>query len=230
LHVAIEEGSGRAEAKLEGRSNFSIVERSMPIVAVSSEEKGAVGNLSLKLIPGNNNILINTNPFLETDLQYAVNTAVTYAKLHAPGYQYDRDFIFDFKEKEAQLIGGGSAGAAAAILTIATLDGKALKKEAVITGTINPDGTVGKVGDVLEKAKAVSDAGYKYFLVPKGQARITYYERQAERQPSSFGFDIIRTRYVPKTLDLRETAREEWGLNMVEVSSIDEALPYFIAS
>jgi len=33
---------------------------------------------------------------------------------------------------------------------------------------------------------------------------------------------------VPKTLNLSRVAKEELGLNVVEVSNVDEALHYFI--
>ncbi len=207
-------------------ATYSIVEKSIPIVAVSSDGEGVVGSVTLKLIPGNNNVLINTNPFLETDLQYSANKAVAVAKLRTE-YNYDKDFIFDFKSGGAQLIGGGSAGSAMTILTMASLEGKKLRNDTVITGTINTDGTIGMVGGIMEKAKAVADAGYKYFLVPEGQATVTYYEREVTREPFGFGFTILNTRYVPKTIDLKKVAREEWGLNIVEVSTIDEAYDFF---
>lgn len=203
------------------------IERSIPIVAVSSRGKGVVGNLTVKLIPGNNQVLINTNPFLETDIQYSVNKAVTVAKLKS-NYTFDRDFLFDFKAGNAELVGGESAGAAITIATIAALQNKTLKKDAVITGTIDVDGSIGRVGGIIEKAKAVADAHYKYFLVPKGQSNITYYERVITKEPVGFGFEILNTRYIPKTIDLKEIAKKEWGLEIIEVSTIDEALPYFI--
>jgi predicted S18 family serine protease len=217
------------ETEVQG-SSFITTEEYMPIVAVSDDEEGMVDKMRLKLIPGGNDILINTNPFLEPDVQYAVKTAVTYAISRIPDYRYDRDFIFDFNATEAQLIGGESAGAAATILSIAALENKGIKKDAVITGTINPDGSIGRIGSVLEKAKAVSDAGYEYFLVPEGQSKITYYERQVQRQSTDFGFDILRSKYVPKTLDLAKEAKDAWGLNVVEVKTIDDALPYFISN
>ncbi len=206
---------------------FSIVEKEIPIVAVSNTGEGIVGNLKIKLIPGNNNVLINTNPFLDTDIQYSVNKAVAVAKLRS-GYDFDRDFLFDFKSGNARLIGGESAGAAITIATIAALQNADIKNDSVITGTINPDGTIGKVGGMLEKAKAVADAGYKHFLVPKGQSSVTYYEKQVTREPFGFGFEILNTRYVPKTMDLKETAKQEWGLDIIEISDIEEAIPYFL--
>jgi len=205
--------------------NF-ISEKSIPIVAVSSDGRGIVGNLTVKLIPGNNNVLINTNPFLETDIQYSVNKAVAVAKMKSE-YNYNKDFIFDFNAGNAQLIGGGSADAATTIATMAALQNKTIKNDAVITGVINTDGTIGRVGGVMEKAKAVADAGYKYFLVPEGQSKFTYYEREITKEPVGPYFEILNTKYVPKTIDLKKVAKEEWNLTVVEVSNIDEALPYF---
>ncbi len=205
---------------------FKPVELSIPIVAVSTDGEGVVGNLTLKLIPGNNNVFVDTNPFVDFDIQYSVNTAVTYAKLFVKNYNFDKDFVFSYKVP-ARVVGGPSAGAATAILTIAALEGKRLKPGVAITGTINPDGSIGPVGGILEKAKAVADAGFEVFLVPKGQSVITYYERVTEKH-SLYGFDILSTRYVPKTLDLKQAAKKEWGLTIIEVSNVSEALKYFI--
>mgnify|MGYP001583747737 FL=1 len=170
--------------------------------------------------------MINTNPFLETDLQYSVNTAVTVAKLNSK-YNYDRDFIFNYKAAQANLLGGESAGAATTILTIAAIEDMNLRNDVLMTGTINPDGTIGNVGGLLEKAKAVADSGFKYFLILKGQARMTYYERQITKETGE-GFSIYNTRFVPKTIDLKKIARDEWNLNVIEVSNVKEALDYFI--
>jgi len=220
---------GTAAQNETSRIDFAAAEKHLPIVAISSRETGLVENMTLRLIPGSNDILINTNPFLEPDLQFAVKTAVNYAISRSPDYQFDRDFIFNFGPTEAQLIGGESAGAAAALLAIASLENKELRTDAVITGTVNGDGTIGEISGVLEKAKAVSDAGYKFFLVPVGQSKITYYERQVQRQSTDFGFDILKSRYVPRTLNLSKAAKDEWGLNVIEVSTVEGAMPYFIA-
>jgi len=198
-------------------------ERTIPVVAVSNEGEGVVGDLTVKLIPGNNNVLVNTNPFLDTDIQYSANKAVAVAKQKAD-YGFDRDFLFDYEAGSAQLIGGESAGVATAVATIAALENKTIRKDTTITGTIEADGTIGEIGGVIEKAKAVSDAGYKRFIVPRGQSNVTYYERQVSEEPTRFGFTILNTRYLPKTLDLRAEAKKEWNLDIIEVSTIDEAL------
>ncbi|MBW2988472.1 hypothetical protein KY318_03090 [Candidatus Woesearchaeota archaeon] len=200
----------------------------VPIVAVNQYEgKGVVGNLTLRLIPGNSNVLIDTNPFVDTGLQYSANLAVTVAKLKTKNYAPNYDFILSY-EVPAQVVGGESAGAATTIATIAALEGKRIKQGVLITGTINQDGSIGRVGGILEKAKAAAESGYKLFLVPKGQSTITYYERVIEPHSFGFGFVLYNNRYVPKTIDLAEVAKEEWGLEIKEVGTIEEALAYMV--
>jgi hypothetical protein len=49
-----------------------------------------------------------------------------------------------------------------------------------------------------------------------------------QRRSTDLGFDILRSKYIPRSLDLSKAAKDEWGLNIVEVSDVDDALPYFI--
>ncbi|MEM4260145.1 MAG: S16 family serine protease [Candidatus Woesearchaeota archaeon] len=214
--------------------NLSIIEQNkliskkIPILAVSSvTDKGVVGELTVKLIPGNSNILINTNPFLETDLQYSANTAISVAKLKTGNYANNKDFILTYNI-DSDVIGGESAGAATAIAAIAALEEKNIKDKIAITGSINYDGSIGMVGGILEKAKAAADAGYEKLLVPKGQTKIRYYEKVVEEEPFGFGFKILNTYYVPKIVDIKEEAKKEWGIELVEVSTIEEVISYLI--
>ena len=224
---ALEITPAPVQAPVKNTGTFTPIVRSISLAAVSSTNEGIVGNLSVKLMPGNNNVLIDTNPFLDTEIQYSANKAVAVAKLHSP-YDFDKDFIFDYKAGDTLLLGGESAGAATTIAVIAALQGKELKRDAVITGTINVDGSIGRVGGVLEKASAVANASYKYFLVPKGEGNLIYYEPVLTREDTGLGFDIMNTRYIPREINVIETAKEEWGLEVIEVSTIEEALPYFI--
>ena len=73
---------------------------------------------------------------------------------------------------EAEGFEGGSGGLA---LTLGLLDvltpGELTGRNRIaVTGTMEIDGTVGKVGGVTEKATAARRAGARYFLVPSGQA------------------------------------------------------------
>jgi uncharacterized protein len=209
-------------------SKNNIITKSIPIVAVNQfEDKGVLGNLTVKLIPGNSNVLIDTNPFLEPDLQYSANIAVTVAKLKTNNYASNKDFILSYNIL-SNVVGGQSAGAATTIATIAALENKKIKDNVIITGTINQDGTIGKVGGILEKAKVVADAKYKLFLVPKGQTKIKYYEKVIEKEPFGFGFVLYNRRYIPKVIDIKEEIKKEWGLEIKEVSTIEEAMEYML--
>jgi predicted S18 family serine protease len=205
--------------------NFTI-RKEIPIVAVSGDGRGILSSLSMEMAPGNDQVLVATQPFLEPDLQHSLNEAVDYAK-RITGYSNGMDFIYNYKINTT-LIGGGSAGASAAIVTIAGIENKTLKEDAVITGTINYDGSIGVVGGIQEKAQAVADAGYSYFLVPEGQATQTTYEREIVTREPFPGFILRSSRYVAKTVNLADVAHTQWGLTIVEVGTLEEALPYFI--
>ena len=65
-------------------------------------------------------------------------------------------------------IDGPSGGAALTLGTIAAIRGDAVRPRVVMTGTIAPDGTIGRVGLVPEKARAAAREGYRLFLIPVG--------------------------------------------------------------
>lgn len=202
------------------------ITRIIGIVAVTNDNRGIVENVSIRLIPGSNDVLINTNPFLEPDIQYSAQLAVNYAMLKTK-LGKDVDYIFDFNAGEAQLIGGGSAGGAMTVMTIAALQNEELRDDVIMTGTIEQDGTIGKVSGLIEKAQAAGEEGYRYFLVPEGQSTATYYERQLTEKTIR-GFTFYRTIYVPKVVDLKELAMQDYNMTVVEVHDIDDALKYFL--
>ena len=65
-------------------------------------------------------------------------------------------------------IDGPSGGAALTLGTIAAIRGDAVKPRVLMTGTIAPDGTVGRVGLVPQKVRAAAREGYRLFLIPVG--------------------------------------------------------------
>jgi len=64
---------------------------------------------------------------------------------------------------------GSSAGAAMAVGFIALFKGEAINRGVALTGTINPDGTVGPVGSIPDKVRAATREGYRTILIPAGQ-------------------------------------------------------------
>ena len=148
------------------------------IVAVaSSGEKGVTSKAVIEITDGQGRVLFKLNPFVEPDTQFSAETAVKVAELVTSTSLANRDVIFEIKESPAGLIGGPSAGAAMTIAVIAAIQGKQVRTDAAITGTINEDRSIGQVGGIIEKASA-AEQGLKLFIIPKGQAKLVYYERQ----------------------------------------------------
>ncbi len=66
-------------------------------------------------------------------------------------------------------VDGPSAGGLFAVAIMAALAGETLATEATMTGSINPDGTIGPVGGVAAKLKAAIKMGKSRFCYPVGQ-------------------------------------------------------------
>jgi hypothetical protein len=66
-------------------------------------------------------------------------------------------------------IDGPSAGGLMTIGVLAALRGDTLRDDAAMTGTINPDGTIGPVGGIYYKLEGASKAGKKLVLIPVGR-------------------------------------------------------------
>jgi hypothetical protein len=79
------------------------------------------------------------------------------------------EVTFDVKGE----IDGPSAGALMTVGTMALIRGDKIKKDIAMTGTVNPDGTVGPVGSIPFKIVGAGEAGYKRVLVPAGQRNFT---------------------------------------------------------
>jgi len=105
------------------------------------------------------------------------------------------------------------------------LQGKELRRDVIITGTIQSDATIGKVGGIIEKAVAAAKSGASLFLVPQGQSIVTIY---VEEETRIGPFRIIR--YKPETVNVQEYLEKQgYNIQIIEVSNIFEALEYFKA-
>lgn len=79
------------------------------------------------------------------------------------------EVTFDVKGE----IDGPSAGALLTVGTLALIRGDKIQKDIAMTGTINPDGTVGPVGSIPFKIEGAGKEGYKRVLIPAGQRNFT---------------------------------------------------------
>ncbi|MEA2033645.1 MAG: S16 family serine protease [Euryarchaeota archaeon] len=195
------------------------------IVAVRSDtHSGVMGKVHVELKEGKGNVLVNTNPFVESTTQYSVREAVRVAENYTNINITNRDIIVYF-DINGTLIGGPSAGAAITAATIAAIENKEVRQDAAITGTIEEGGRIGQVGGVFEKAVAAEENGMELFLVPMGQKKLIYYEQEiGERE--IFGFTFTRVYYTPKEIDLGEYMKGK--MEAEEVSTIDDVVAYMV--
>jgi len=66
-------------------------------------------------------------------------------------------------------IDGPSAGGLMTVAVLGTLRGHKVRDDASMTGTINPDGTIGPVGGIPHKIEGAAKKGKKLILIPSGQ-------------------------------------------------------------
>jgi predicted S18 family serine protease len=198
------------------------------VVAVTEDGKGILGIATLEFVPGHGRILISANPFIEPDTQYSVEMAKSAAERLTGKSLAKNDIIISFNlsaydnTTDTRVIGGPSAGLPIALAIVAGIENVSLPSNISSTGTIDSDGSVGKVGAVLEKAEAAAKSGMNLFLVPAGQGNVTYYEKQVEERTMG-RFTITRIIYVPKSASLNNYTMQ-WNMSTYEVKNLAEAV------
>ncbi len=194
----------------------------LKIPAVDDQGKGVVTNLDVEILPGSGRILTNIDKLLfwvdtQTSIRTAKGVAEEYTHIDLSRY----DIIYSVRAN-ATVIEGGSAGAALAVATIAAIENTPLKQDVIMTGTINADGTIGSVGEVLAKAKAAKDVGATTFLTPPNQGTEKTYEKKktCEKIGST---ELCTVETIPKIVSIGD----EVGIPIIEVKDVEEALGYF---
>ncbi len=176
----------------------------------------------LYIIPGKGNVYINVkDTLIDDDTQQSIRKAIDYATRHENVDKNKYDYFITINSNAAVLT-GPSAGATFAVLTISALRDKIPKEDVMMTGTISNTGRIGLSGKVYEKAIAAKNAGAEIFLVPKGLSK--EYQVVQQEECSSYGekvyCDIIEFVNI-------EDLQDKTGIVIKEVSTIEEALPYF---
>ncbi len=194
------------------------------LVAVDGRGNGILTDLSVKAVPGNGKLLVDVDNLLFwLDTQQSIQKAKKVAENYFKREIDDVDLTYTIKVEEGAVVGGPSAGAAFAVATIAALQNRTLRKDAIITGTIDENGKIGEVGGILAKVRAAKEGGFKYFLVPKGEKTVIEYKREEECE--TFGLTkICEINYRPVEIDVGK----EFGINVIEVENVEEALKYML--
>ncbi|MFZ3060089.1 MAG: S16 family serine protease [Candidatus Methanoperedens sp.] len=153
--------------------NLTMVSRAdYDVLAVDNNDVGHLIPLEVILRNGTGELLLNVaNVLLDQTLQSSAQTAVHVARDVARKNLADKDIIINIKSplQEQLLISGGSGGSAMTLAATAAMQGKTMRKDVLITGTINDDHSIGQIGSPRAKGLAARDAGVVLFLVPLGQ-------------------------------------------------------------
>lgn len=103
-------------------------------------------------------------------------------------------------------IDGPSAGGLMATAMLSKIAGLSLKSDTTMTGTINPDGSIGMVGGIPAKIRAAAKAGLSHVLIPAG----------------------AKNSVDPQTDEVVNVVEEgkKLGVKVTEVSSLSESVAY----
>ncbi|MBD3312741.1 hypothetical protein GF352_04795 [archaeon] len=127
--------------------------------------EGVLANLTVSMAPGSGKVWVDTMPLTKVETQVSARMARDVACELLSVNCSSIDFYY-LMRSDYIMVGGPSAGAPMAVCTMALLLNKSLDPGVVMTGTINPDGSVGPVGSIDAKARALT--GYDTLLVPEG--------------------------------------------------------------
>ena len=143
------------------------------VLAVDENDKGHLIPLEVIIKSGKGNLFLNVaNVLVDETLQSSAQTAVLVAREVSRKSLFDKDVLINIEapaQEEKISIAGGSAGAAITLAAMAALENGTLRKDVYITGTINEDHTIGRIGAPRAKALAAKENGAVMFLVPVGQ-------------------------------------------------------------
>jgi len=193
------------------------------VPAVDQDGNGVATILDVQVVRGERRALVNIdNLFFWTDTQNSIRVSRTVAE-NITGFDLSFYDIIYTITANASIIEGPSAGGAMTVATIAALERKGTNLSVMMTGTMEPDGSIGPVGEITAKAKAAKEIGAELFLVPKGQSVETVYDSREVCE--NIGWTkICRIERTPKQVNVQEEA----GIPVIEASNIRDVLPYFI--
>ena len=199
--------------------------------AVGSTDEGYVGIISTITVKiqsnGSGRVFVDTLPLTQVDMQGSARLAVKVASTIVENDENcdvnpsDYDYFFVVRT-DAPIIGGPSAGAIMTVATISLLENWEMSDKTVMTGMINPDGSIGPIGGIPQKIDAAHSVGATHFLIPEGQA---IYTEMVVTTENIGGW--IRTVTKPVTRNVVDYAMDTYGMTVTEVADVYESLEYF---
>jgi uncharacterized protein len=189
------------------------------VPAVDDAGNGIMTTVEVEIVPGEGRVLVNSAPLIGLETQDSERVAVKIASEYADFNFSKHDIIFTVMA-DAAVVEGPSAGAAMAVVIIAALEDTPIREDASITGTLQVDGSISYVGDILEKAETAADSNKTLFLIPAGQSYTAVAVPITETIYPGWEITKQTTTYV----NVAEYAEESWGMTVLEVPNIYEAV------
>ncbi len=185
---------------------------------------GSIADLYLDVKEGTGRVFIDTLPASKLDTQMSTRLARSIGCKYANADCSNLDFFYTIRANSA-IVGGPSAGAATAVVTVAILRNLDLREDVAVTGTISSGGLIGPVGGLKDKITAASENSITTVLIPLG-------ERMQRNKNSNRSNDSSR-RNETKNLDEADASNDlvaygkTLNLTVIEVGTLDEALYQF---
>ncbi len=136
--------------------------------------EGALYNISVEIQPGKGRVLVQTTPLTGIGFQEAENTAVLLAETITGKSLSRSDIIFSIDANDQiSRVEGPSAGVPLTLLAISAINSNTKLNDSItLTGTIDSNGNIGKVGGILGKAKVAKAGGKTLFLIPRNDSEL----------------------------------------------------------
>jgi len=214
-------------------NDLSLTYRNVTVYApaVGQTEQGYIGVISTITVTIQNNgsgrVFVDTLPLAQIDMQGSARLAVkvassivktdTNCEVNPDNYDY-----FFVIRTNSPIIGGPSAGGIMTAAVVSLLEGWDMDDETVMTGMINPDGSIGPVGGIIKKIDAAASVGANRFLILEGQG--TYTETVYETVKTQWG---TRTVTHQVTRNVSDYAMENHGIEVIEIQDLNDVVYYY---
>ncbi len=205
---------------------------SLILPGIDSNQQGVIARLNIEKKNGTGKTFIEfgeSQPTIALETFESIKNATQVVKTissKANANYWRSNLLYSF-ETNSDEVAGSSAGAAITIGTLALLENKKLNASIAITGGINSDGSISRVGGVLEKARALKNTGSVTTLfVPIGEAQqeITTAKSGQTCTEQSIGNGTFTSCRNNQTLETRIIdISNETGIRVVEVANIATA-------
>ncbi|MDE1860720.1 MAG: hypothetical protein KGH72_03295 [Candidatus Micrarchaeota archaeon] len=149
---------------LSGISSAYVSSIHAPAVLLN-EDKGTLTIIKLNLTPGNGTVTVNNG----TGVAQSTIQSAAIAAAYASNYTGVNDLRYNFNyniNSNSSNVSGPSAGLAMTLLAISAIQHRPLPTNFTVTGTINPNGTVGEIGGVYDKVGAANASRLDFAIVP----------------------------------------------------------------